>query len=318
MTRSSGTGLFLLAAAWALHAFLREAPPKPEAPAKNSGLPGYEGSDGCRECHSIEHEQWRGSTHARTVHEPSESEKQLLRRSLLCGDEDAAFILGERHARRFMIASPGEPGKHVMLPCRYDVGPAEWVGLHESDWKTLTWEKECGACHTAGFSSDDYSFRELGVGCEACHGPGSRHGEHATSGKMISFGALPAKGEVTICASCHLQGGKSRATGLNYARNYVAGDDLFDDYQFDWGKLNSTPENADNPIDIHQKLLIRDATRASADTGNQLRCTSCHEFHRMGHDKHEKLARQEFCYLCHARADFKVKEYNQSCNVCEF
>jgi nitrate/TMAO reductase-like tetraheme cytochrome c subunit len=280
-----------------------------------NGLPGYQGSESCKGCHSVQYAEWKDSLHARTVHEPSASEKQLLGRSLLCGDEDAKYVLGERHARRFMVASMTDPAKHLMLPCRYDVGPAEWVSLHETDWKSSTWEAGCGACHSVGFSSDDLTLRELGVGCEACHGPGSRHEDRTGRGGMVAFGRLTSRQEIVICASCHLQGGRSKATGLNFARNYVAGDDLFADYLFDWGTLDGAAGSAGNPIDIHQKLLIRDAATRQA---GELRCTSCHEFHRMGHAKHEKLSRQDFCHLCHEQADFKLKDYNQSCNVCEF
>lgn len=292
-----------------------------------SGLPGHQGSDLCMGCHPVQYQQWARSLHARTVHPPSESEQRLLSRSLLCGDQDAKLVLGEKHARRFMVDSEKEPGRHVLLPCRYDVGPAAWTHLHETDWMTLTWEKGCGACHTTGFSSDDLTFREMKVGCESCHGPAVRHGapgahgSYETRGGMISFKTLQAKDEVTICASCHLQGGASRKTGLGYAYNFVPGDDLLADYAFDWGSLGKEPEKTGNPIDIHQKLVIRDLIgprEAAAGKEADLKCSSCHSFHEMRHEKHEKLAKQEFCHVCHEKADFKVKEYNQACNVCEF
>ena len=287
----------------------------PPAGAGGPGLAGYEGSDLCIACHASQHQEWAGSLHARTVHPPTEAEVRLLSRALLCGGEDPLYVLGEKHSRRFMVASLAEPGRHLLLPCRYDTGTAEWVSLHENDWKSLTWEKSCGACHTAGFSSDSFSFREMGVGCEACHGPASRHASYKTRGMMISFSRLKAGEEVVICASCHLQGGSSRATGLNFARNYQAGDDLFADYAFDWASLEEPAAPDSSPIDRHQKLLIRDVVTAGRE---DLRCTSCHEFHGMRHARHEKLARQAFCHLCHDAGDFKLRQYDQSCNVCEF
>jgi len=320
MTRGGVTaaaGLAVVAAlvvAWALRSGAGRGAPGAGAHA-GAGLTGYAGSQRCMQCHPIQGREWKESLHARTVHPPSESERELLSRALLCGEEEAVYVLGERHSRRFMTPSPSEPGRHVLLPCRYDVGPAEWVGLHEGDWKTLTWEKGCGACHSVGFSSADFSLKEMGVGCESCHGPDQRHGNHTAGAGMLAFRSLSPKEEVTVCASCHLQGGKSASTGLNYARDYQAGGDLFSDYQFDWSALDKPATEADNPIDVHQKLLIRDAVTRGRD---DLRCTSCHEFHAMGHAKHQKLARQEFCHLCHERTDFRLKEYSQSCNVCEF
>ncbi|HET6373886.1 MAG TPA: multiheme c-type cytochrome [Candidatus Polarisedimenticolia bacterium] len=297
------------------------APGAQPARSASGPLPGYDGSDSCKSCHAAQYASWQGSTHARTVHTPSDAEKRLLGQSLLCNDYDAKYVLGERHARRFLVESEQEPGRHVMLPCRYDIAPAEWSRLHESDWKTLTWERSCGACHTTGFSSDSLAFHEIRVGCEACHGPANRHAGFGRRGEMIKIGALTARDEVLLCAACHLQGGTSRSTGLSFAYNHEPGGDLLADYRFDWTTLEGQREETDNPIDIHQKLLIREfavggqAEGAGAPT---LRCTSCHEAHMMGHVKHAALPREEFCYLCHAREGFKVKEYSQACNVCEF
>ncbi|HEY3177049.1 MAG TPA: thioredoxin domain-containing protein [Candidatus Polarisedimenticolia bacterium] len=284
-------------------------------PVRPGGLPGFAGSERCMECHPTQYAEWKESLHARTVHEPTAPERDLLARSLICGDHEARFVLGERHARRFLVPSETEPGRHLLLPCRYDVGPAEWINLHQTDWKSLVWERSCAACHTTGFSSDDFTSREMGVGCESCHGPAGRHGAYETRGEMIAFPPLRASEEAAICASCHLQGGRSGRTGLSFPYNYQAGGDLFSDYHFDWTQLDPNVEAAGNPIDIHQKVLIRSAVTQGR---QDLRCSSCHEFHRMGHARHEKTARQEFCHLCHERSDFKVKGYSQSCDVCEF
>ena len=323
MTRpaAAATGLMLALVAAAVVAWvLRSGGGKQPASVGEAaaGLPGFQGSARCMQCHLTQHREWEGSLHARTIRKPSQADADMLGRALLCEQDQAAFVLGEKHSRRFMVPSPSEPGRHVLLPCRYDVGPGEWVGLHEADWTTLTWEKGCGACHSVGFSSDTLTMKEMGVGCESCHGPDSRHGTHTSGAGMTAFKKSSAREEITICASCHLQGGRSSSTGLNFARNYEPGDDLFADYQFEWAALDSPATPVDNPIDVHQKLLIRAAVTAQSQGYEGLRCTSCHEFHRMGHGKHEKLARQEFCHLCHEAADFKLKEYNQSCNVCEF
>ena len=38
----------------------------------------------------------------------------------------------------------------------------------------------------------------------------------------------------SICAQCHVRTGKSRSTGLPYPNNFVAGDNLFRDFQVDF------------------------------------------------------------------------------------
>lgn len=305
---------------------------QPAAPTSSGAIPagaveagasrrGYAGSASCRECHEGVWDSWDSSLHARTVHEPTDHETQLLARALLCEGLPARYVLGEKHSRRFLVPSESETGTHVLLPCRYDVGPAAWVSLHESDWKNLSWERGCGGCHSTGFSSASLRYKDMSVGCEACHGPSSRHGDFGGPGGMAGFekARVTAREEVTVCASCHLQGGRSRSSGLSFAADYEPGRDLFTDYEFDWSSLDSVAGEVSNPIDIHQKLLIRDqAGPESRGAYGDLRCTSCHAAHAFEHDGHVSLDRQEYCYLCHARTDFSVKEYDQSCNVCEF
>lgn len=282
------------------------------------GLPGFAGSEACRDCHSEAHEAWAGSGHARTVHPPTDTESRLLEGALLCGRQDARYVLGERHARRFLVPSESRPDQHVMLPCRYETGSGEWSSLHESDWQTIVWEKECGACHTTGFSSEGFTYRDLGVGCESCHGARARHGDFSTAERMVRFESLSAREEVTVCASCHLQGGTSRRSGLHFASNYEAGGDLFSDYQFDWASLDA-PASDRGPIDVHQKLLIRDHVAGGGPARwPELRCTTCHAAHTFESSRHTAVARSDYCLTCHEAGSFRLKEYDQSCNVCEF
>ena len=292
----------------------------PVAPATlPAGREGFAGSATCRECHAAQYQEWENSLHARTVHTPTDVERSLLGRALLCDGKNARFVLGERHARRFLVPSEAEPGRHVLLPCRYDVGPAEWSSLHTEDWKRLTWERACGACHTTGFSSTRLGFDEMGVGCEACHGAGRRHGGFGDRGTMASFPGMSARDEVTVCASCHLQGGTSKSTGLSFAADYEPGEDLFADYHFRWESLDAAAAETGNPIDIHQKLLIRaHVLDGGSAGGSDLRCTSCHAAHGFDHTGHALLPRSVYCQVCHEGPDFSVKEYDQSCNVCEF
>jgi predicted CXXCH cytochrome family protein len=314
---NSASALLVLVAAIAAC----QAPPREEPPGApvRAGLSGYDGSEFCKACHPKQYDQWEGTLHARTVHPPSDAERDLLRGTLLCGEYEPKYVLGLRHSQRFMLESDEEEGVHVLLPCRYDIAPGTWTNLHESEWRGMIWERSCGACHTTGFSSDDLGYVDIHVGCESCHGPGSRHGDYKKTADMIVFELSSGIEEVVICASCHLQGGRSRKTGLNFAYNYEAGADLFEDYDYDWAQLDRDDEDIENPIDVHQKIVIKDAMNPSGRPGAlELRCTSCHRAHTMEHSAHETLPRDEFCYLCHARDDFKLKEYSQACNVCEF
>jgi hypothetical protein len=184
---------------------------------------------------------------------------------------------------------------------------------HPEEWQSLPFETRCAACHVTDFRGDRHSFEEIGVGCEACHGPGGRHVDSEDRADVVAFAELDAAEEATVCARCHLQGGRSASSGLPYAPAYVPGGSLFDDYHFDWAQLDSAP--ADQALDAHQKMLIR---RAVLDGDGSLRCTSCHELHGLSHDKHRRLPVGDPCFTCHDGDVQHLKEYSQSCNTCEF
>lgn len=90
-----------------------------------------------------------------------------------------------------------------------------WTGPYKS------WNARCAECHATGFEKNynaqtrTYQSRqvEIGVGCEACHGPGSAHidwvgGQSVSQGLsdtgfLMSWGRGQTEAEIQQCASCH-------------------------------------------------------------------------------------------------------------------
>lgn len=116
-------------------------------------------------------------------------------------------------------------------------------GLHWSG-PYKNWNARCAECHATGFeknysaSTRSYNseMAEIGVGCEACHGPGSVHLEWALKREPIQIPALDAYGftmptdaggEAWIqqCAGCH-----SRREAFGQG-NPVPGTPYFDNYR---------------------------------------------------------------------------------------
>jgi len=278
----------------------------------------YFGSATCRGCHPNIYQEWKGSSHHKTVREPGDREREMLASNIFCAAYEPDWVLGGTHHLRFLVDgenAEGEPRTYV-LPCSLNKGTGQWELLNPGDWDTLEWETRCQACHVTALRAPSFEFVEQGVGCESCHGPGSRHAGFADKGAMLAFGSSEksagVRAETMVCASCHLQGGASKATGRPYPHNYSAGDPLFDDLVFDWSVLEGAETN---PIDEHQKVLIK---RVHVDGNTDLACTSCHGFHDMTHDKHQALARESYCFTCHLPDTFAVREYRQGCNVCQF
>jgi hypothetical protein len=274
---------------------------------------GWVGSQACMPCHPTIHGEWDASSHAHTIRKASLEDEDLLASIIPCSDMTVTHALGDRHEVRFLHERPevgwGQ-GRFLALPCSWRPHEKAPEVHHGDDWKTRPFESACAACHVTGFRKD-HGFLEIGVGCESCHGPGGLHVKQPGKGTILGF-AGHARDEVTVCASCHLQDGVSKRTGLKFPDGYVPGGSLLDDFKFDWTLLDHAA--VEKALDVHQKILVR---RIVHDGDDSLRCTSCHSMHGLGHEKHRALPQQDYCGTCH-QPDMTLKEYSQQCNVCEF
>jgi hypothetical protein len=121
-----------------------------------------------------------------------------------------------------------------------DYNAFKWYDWTTKTFKTPgpddSFEKNCVSCHAAGaritkveaagnpavytwkatvvedkfFGSGDFDYNgngvrdEMNVGCESCHGPGSKHWEVAGQGKyIVSPSLLTPEREAVICGQCH-------------------------------------------------------------------------------------------------------------------
>ncbi len=122
-----------------------------------------------------------------------------------------------------------EPGRLQSFDVVWDTEQGGWFHLYPDQdlppddglhWTGpyKTWNARCAECHATGFQKNyDAATRsyastqaEIGVGCEACHGPGSAHLDWAqdttrTPPAGYGFSQTFASTEATIqqCATCH-------------------------------------------------------------------------------------------------------------------
>lgn len=187
-----------------------------------------------------------------------------------------AYTFGVYPLQQYLVEFPG--GRLQALSVAWDARPAaeggqRWFFLYpgsrithteERHWtgRRQNWNYMCADCHSTavrkGYVAAADSFHttraEISVGCEACHGPGSRHAawprwrwlRRATgrnepmparleawsggrwvldSGARIARRVAPSRGhaEVDVCAQCH-------ARRFHIADGYTAGARLLDYY----------------------------------------------------------------------------------------
>ncbi|MDG1479518.1 MAG: HEAT repeat domain-containing protein [Myxococcota bacterium] len=287
------------------------SPPLPPPPLEQ---PTLVGSQACLGCHTEQASGWEGSHHALAQRPLGPDERAaLLARpdvradggDLLLGAEGQRITgaLGVDPMWQPLVAAPG--GRTQVFDEAWDVDAEEWFSVFADvrapgDWghwtgRGMTWNTMCGECHSTGFDkrydsvSDTYTttVSEEGVGCEACHGPGSLHAADRT--------VLLRRPEMTDCAACHSR----RSTlsdepgedfldqyalqtlaepGLYYPDGQIL-DEVFEYASFRSSVMHREGVGCQDCHDAHSGRLVRE--------GDAL-CLSCHETHEdfQRHDRH--------------------------------
>ena len=140
-------------------------------------------------------------------------------------------VIGVAPLQQYLLET--EPGRLQSFDVVWDVERAEWFHLYPDQdlppddglhWTGpyKNWNGRCAECHATGYHKNYGSrtdrFRstqaEIGVGCEACHGPGAAHlawteGQEVTDtgldsvGFSMTFDMDNRDGYVDQCAGCH-------------------------------------------------------------------------------------------------------------------
>ncbi len=167
---------------------------------------------------------------------------------------------GSHHYQTYWVTSPRYPGLLQTLPLVFLKEGQRWIprdaafmrGPDDTERIVTQWNHHCIRCHSTGGNPglDDQgqlksAVGELGIACEACHGPGRRHVEKQQSLRRVPA-ALPAapQGEdesivnpsrldhrrsSEVCGQCHGAYTMRDEFAMEFARNgplYHPGEDL--------------------------------------------------------------------------------------------
>jgi predicted CXXCH cytochrome family protein len=180
----------------------------------------------------------------------------------------------------------------------------------------------CAVCHTSqlrntkggGFQPDNLEFREPGIGCEMCHGPGGKHVAWHMQGKTykkdpleppVDFTRISSVESVAICSQCHMQSAV-RTPGPDGALNYSRGRDGF------FPRYKSRPYS-EFFLNAHFKdgrfrqtsFIVESFLRSNCFRKGGATCVSCHDPHHddAASNPTSLLFRNEpnrMCTQCHA------------------
>lgn len=230
-------------------------------------------------------------------------------------------------------------GRLQVLPIQYNLRYKKWVNF----WKIidepgamrddpLLWEKfspatdyliNCAWCHTSqlrnlkggGFDARNLEFREPGIDCEMCHGPGGRHVASLISAKIykkdpldppVDFTKISSRQSVAICAQCHMQSA-IRVPGskgeLNYSRD---GGVFFRTFKSrPYGEFFTNARYKDGRF-RQTTFIVESFLRTKCFTKGGATCNSCHDSHAEDSASNPTLLRfrdlpNQMCTQCHAQ-----------------
>lgn len=185
----------------------------------------FVGSETCKRCHERTYLEWRTSLHSRMMRDVT------LEPLANIGDfespndtrtftkEDVDYVLGSQWKQQYLK----KEGQNLMvLPAQYNVFDGEWKAYYPDQPERRNWFNECAGCHATGVDPEKKTFVEMGISCEACHGPGSNHVEAVPGYEIptiIQASRLTPALAAQICGSCHT-GGRDKSGKYAYPVDY--------------------------------------------------------------------------------------------------
>lgn len=284
-------------------------------------FPEYVHGDECLFCHRNDiGAGWQRNAHGITVRQ-REDAPELAK---LLGEQtplaslagEIEYFLGSRRRVRFL--KKAGYGKFALLNTQAALEPGarvRWLEPEKPAWNAARFANRCAGCHTTAVAPDARTFAAFGLDCFTCHGDVPLDHTKDTSLAWLSKKRRSdARAIVSICAQCHLRGGKSRSTGLPYANTFIAGDNLFQDFEFDFSRADD--ESLD-PGERHIFRNVRDVVLYGAETPA---CLQCHRIHGQSSSRHRFAPQRPICFECHyPDRPFKVvRQYTAHNLTCEY
>jgi Flp pilus assembly protein TadD len=238
-------------------------------------------------------------------------------------DFEVTYTFGVAPLQQYLVPFPG--GRLQALSAAWDTREKRWFHVNPGtvappgDWLHWTrqgqnWNAMCSDCHSTAVRKrydperDAYetTWSEIMVGCEACHGPGSRHVAWAdqpamgrapveNAGLVARTTRLAAPEMVAQCAPCH-------SRRAQFADPGAPGSELLDAYLPSLlapGTFHADGQIEDEDFEWHS--FTQSKMYASG-----VKCGDCHDVH--SGKRHEEGNR--LCTRCHRPEAYDVPAHH--------
>lgn len=232
-------------------------------------------------------------------------------------DFEIRYTFGVEPLQQYLVEFPG--GRLQALSLAWDTKAARWFhtyageGVDHRDvlhWTKLSqnWNSMCATCHSTDLRKNYDSvkdtfataYSEISVGCEACHGPGSRHLEWA--GLAEAAGTRPSGvGALRAGLLVDLKASTSAVQVDNCSRCHALRMSLTSEYRFEDGLLDHFLPTAFGDDDYfadgqqRDEAFIYGSWLQSRMHQRGMRCSDCHD----SHSGKLKAPGNTLCTSCH-------------------
>lgn len=216
------------------------------------------------------------------------------------------LVIGSGNATRSYLMNVA--GMYTEMPLTWYVDRQGWdvsPGYEQRDQafsRPIT--LECMTCHNAlpehsTFTQNHYRTVPLGISCERCHGPGSRHVDRALAGlvddsdsTVVNPARLPRDRQLSICQQCHLTGVSVFETDED-PTTFMPGEPIAA-HRSVFVEVEETDSDAAIGIASHGTRLAL----SECFVNSEMTCTTCHDPHVPVSDAGEDYF-NEACATCH-------------------
>jgi hypothetical protein len=243
--------------------------------------------------------------------------KQPITTQPIGGRRQLEYFVGSGAAARSYLLNV--EGFLYEAPVAYYSRSASWnsaPGYAPLDYPYLTRPilPGCLQCHASGIqripgTQNAYTsppFREGGVACERCHGPGS---DHIAAGKpMLNPAKLAATERDSICEQCHLSGEIRVVKPGKDDLAFRPGERLADSLAVFVRSGSESPMK----VTSHAENLAQSACRRAS--GEKLWCGTCHDPHSVPSAKEKAAYYRGKCLTCHQTSDCRSPQPSRLAN----
>ena len=267
-----------------------------------AGPASYVGSESCRQCHERIYAGWQQTLHALIIQDVSKK-PQAIQGDWTQPYENRTFTQAD------VRLTHGVQWKQRYIDKDWHILPAQWIfesgkwGPTPGDPKKYletNWIESCAQCHVVGYSTETKTWQELGIGCEACHGPGSRHVQapaEQRAGTIINPASLPFDYSASTCGQCHTRG-KSPDGKYEYPVGFRPGDILTTQHFQVVPKENKDAWWPDGSVKQHRQQYPDWKESKHARAG--VTCATCHTVHEAATKFATRVSANNLCVNCHS------------------